>query len=241
MLSRVAIGSLQGVLAICVHWAQAFREWYLRPTSSEQRGIKLLREWLSPEQLAQFDTHHYFEVIGCHTNKRYRISYGVGANVAELDDVALPRKGWCFVPDYQLVVDDVMLAQKIALETDERGAWRRQTTLGLDWLSRLPFVVNKTRPRCASSRAKRQRFTVAFIQWQLSKRIDPEFSATTRFRGQRQDHRLRTLQMNLARPNAINPAFSTRREVGPAAVIMSSHVNPFKSENISKTHWSLKL
>jgi len=30
--------------------------------------------------------------------------------------------GWCFVPSGFLVPGDVMLAQKIALETDERGA-----------------------------------------------------------------------------------------------------------------------
>ena len=36
--------------------------------------------------------------------------------------MAEPRKGWCFVPEGNLVPGDVMLAQKIALETDERGA-----------------------------------------------------------------------------------------------------------------------
>ena len=85
-------------------------------------GLKLLREWLSQEQLAQYDAHRYFEVIGCQTGKRYRIYYGTGANVIELDDAALPRTGWCFVPSDHLVVGDVMLAQKIALETDEQGA-----------------------------------------------------------------------------------------------------------------------
>ena len=30
--------------------------------------------------------------------------------------------GWCFVPNIYLVAGDVMLAQKIALETDELGA-----------------------------------------------------------------------------------------------------------------------
>jgi hypothetical protein len=29
---------------------------------------------------------------------------------------------WCFVPDGDLVAGDVMLAQKVALETNERGA-----------------------------------------------------------------------------------------------------------------------
>lgn len=80
------------------------------------------RARLSPEQLAQYDSHNYFEVTGCHTGKRYRIHHGFGTNVYELDDGGVPRVGWCFVPDDHLVAGDVMLAQKIALETDERGA-----------------------------------------------------------------------------------------------------------------------
>jgi hypothetical protein len=81
-----------------------------------------LREWLSPDQLAQYNVHKYFEVTGCHTGKRYRISHGLGANVYELDEGGSPRMGWCFVPNNHLVADDVMLAQKIALETDENSA-----------------------------------------------------------------------------------------------------------------------
>ena len=102
--------------------ARAFSDWYQRPSTCELRGLKLLRKWLSQEQLAQYDAHNYFEVIGCHTGKRYRICHGTGANVFELNDAGLPRKGWCFVPNEYLVAGDVMLAQKIALETDERVA-----------------------------------------------------------------------------------------------------------------------
>jgi hypothetical protein len=111
-----------GQLRRLVNLARDVREWFLRPSITEQRGLKLLREWLSPEQLAQYDAHRYFEVIGCHTGKRYRIYRGNGANIIELDDSALPRTGWCFVPSDHLVAGDVMLAQKIALETDERAA-----------------------------------------------------------------------------------------------------------------------
>jgi len=117
-----ANGQLRRLLAACLHFARGFREWYSRPSIREQRGLKLLREWLSQEQLAQYDAHRYFEDIGCHTGKRYRIRHGIGANIIELDDAALPRTGWCFVPRAPLVAGDVMLAQKIALETDERGA-----------------------------------------------------------------------------------------------------------------------
>jgi hypothetical protein len=90
--------------------------------SSEARGLTLLREWLPPEQLAQFDADGYFNVIGCQTGKRYRISHGATTNVHELDDTGRPIMGWCFVPAGQLVPGDVMLAQKIALETHEYTA-----------------------------------------------------------------------------------------------------------------------
>src|ERR1700674_5403268 len=88
----------------------------------EARGITLLRQWLSPEQQAQFDASKYFDVIGCDSGRRYRIRRGTGTNVHEIDDVGRPVMGWCFVPSGHLVAGDVMLAQKIALETNERAA-----------------------------------------------------------------------------------------------------------------------
>jgi hypothetical protein len=119
---QVANGQFRRLLAACLRLARVFRDWYLRPSTIEQRGLDLLKEWLSQEQLAQYDAHKYFDVIGCHTGRRYRIHHGNGANVVELNDAALPRTGWCFVPNDHLVAGDVMLAQKIALETDEWGA-----------------------------------------------------------------------------------------------------------------------
>jgi hypothetical protein len=100
------------------------RYWELHTSSREPeaRGLTLLREWLSPEQRAQFDAERYFDVIGCHSGKKYRIRYGTSANVDELDDAGVPRMGWCFVPNAYLVAGDVMLAQNIALETNERAA-----------------------------------------------------------------------------------------------------------------------
>ena len=88
----------------------------------EARGLELLKEWLSPEQLALYETKSYFEVIGCHSGKRYRITRASSMNIHELDDTGRPLVGWCFAPKGCLVAGDVMLAQKIALETDERGA-----------------------------------------------------------------------------------------------------------------------
>lgn len=95
---------------------------FLRRDAPDARGLRLLRCWLSPEQRRQFSERNYFEVVGCHTGKRYRIHYGVTTNVIELNSVGRPVAGRCFLPIGHLVAGDVMLAQKIALETDENGA-----------------------------------------------------------------------------------------------------------------------
>ena len=121
-LLRFADDQLRQIPAPCLRWARAFHEWYMHPSISEVRGRELLTTWLPPEQMEQYDSHNYFEVTGCHTGNRYRIRHGIAANVYELDDVGRPRAGWCFVPNGHLVAGDVMLAQKIALETDERSA-----------------------------------------------------------------------------------------------------------------------
>ncbi len=89
---------------------------------SEARSLKLLREWLSPDQLAQFDADGHFDVIGCDTGQKYRIHYGSSMNVEELDKFGQPRICYCFVTDAPLAPGDVVLAQKIALETGEYAA-----------------------------------------------------------------------------------------------------------------------
>ena len=92
---------------------------FWRESSREARGLRLLRNWLSSEQRAQFDAKRYFDVIGCVSGKRYRIHYGITSNVHEIDAAGCPKVGWCFVPVGGLVAGDIMLAQKIALETNE--------------------------------------------------------------------------------------------------------------------------
>lgn len=87
----------------------------------EARGLALLSAWLSPEQRAQFEKYNRFDVIGSESGKRYRICYGTSTNVYEMDGGHRIALGWCFRPVGSLVAGDVMLAQKIALETDERA------------------------------------------------------------------------------------------------------------------------
>ena len=95
---------------------------FARENSREARGLNLLRRWLSSEQRAQFEADGYFDVTGCDSSRRYRIYQGTAANVIELDETGARRTGWCFMPVGDLVAGDVMLAQKIALETNEHGA-----------------------------------------------------------------------------------------------------------------------
>jgi hypothetical protein len=96
----------------------------MEATSSqvEQKAVALLQPWLSPEQAEQYSSHRYFEVIGSDTGKRYRIRHGRMMNVDELDSVGNRVCEWCFLPEGQLAAGDVMLAQKIALETFESQA-----------------------------------------------------------------------------------------------------------------------
>lgn len=108
-------------------------------STAETRAKRLLREWLSPEQREQFDTEGHFDVTGSKTGKRYRINYGSCANVRELDINGKLVMGLCFVPAGQLAAGDVMLAQKIALETNEIQVLRSANRF-------LPCLLPNVRP-----------------------------------------------------------------------------------------------
>jgi hypothetical protein len=86
---------------------------------AEQRGVALLRSWLTSEQAKQWDSKEEFDVIGCHTGRRYRIKCGTAMNIHQLDSAGRTVTQWCFAPEGKLVTGDVLLAQKIALETME--------------------------------------------------------------------------------------------------------------------------
>jgi hypothetical protein len=121
-LGAMAIGYSQGfALAVRRH---SIRNYRLRAEPddhvyTEEKGVALLRSWLSPEQAELWDTHRHFCVVGSDTGRRYRIKYGRSMNVEELDSGGNVVNQWCFGPQGNLAVGDVMLAQKIALETME--------------------------------------------------------------------------------------------------------------------------
>jgi hypothetical protein len=109
----------QGADSARVRAVRAFYRSFIEQNGPEARARRLLRDWLSPDQRAEFDANGFFEVTGSHTGRRYRIHQGTMSNVLELDEKMEPKVGWCFLPERALAAGDVMLAQKIALETDE--------------------------------------------------------------------------------------------------------------------------
>lgn len=91
-------------------------------TDAQKRGLDLLKNNLTPAQLAQYEASKHFDVVGSNTGRTYRIKYGRQMNIWELGKDGQPVRNWCFLPVGGLVEGDCMLAQKIALENDEPAA-----------------------------------------------------------------------------------------------------------------------
>jgi hypothetical protein len=87
---------------------------------AEERGFALLQAWLEPEQAEQWASQRAFEVLGCDTGTRYCVTSGTAMNVHQLDQTGRTVARWCFLPESELVTGDILLAQKIALETMEK-------------------------------------------------------------------------------------------------------------------------
>jgi len=86
---------------------------------SKARGLELLRSNLTPDQLHDFLTYRRFDVVGGVTGRTYRIRFGGTMNVKELHPDGGCVRRLCFFPEGQLVDGDVVLAQKVALESFE--------------------------------------------------------------------------------------------------------------------------
>ena len=95
-----------------------------RPMTPEQRGVALLLANLTPRQQRQYMRDRHFDVIGGASGTRYRLWHCFQQNVEELDADGRRRWIWCFHPRETLVVGDVLLAQKTALELFEPEAIR---------------------------------------------------------------------------------------------------------------------
>ena len=86
--------------------------------AAREKSLALLKDWLSPEQLTEFERTNSFEVTGSRSKKRYRILQSTAFNVSPLGE----SYKLCFVPEGVDSVGDIMLAQKIMLENDEPKA-----------------------------------------------------------------------------------------------------------------------
>ena len=120
-LPAVLVGLLLPVLLVLLADYRVNRPTRARKRS-EERGIALLRSWLTPEQDRQWAAHGYFEVVGCDSGTRYRITRAAVMNIHQLDPKGRRVAQWCFAPEGKLVIGDVLLAQKIALENMEHKA-----------------------------------------------------------------------------------------------------------------------
>ena len=81
---------------------RALRELYhgfVREKSPEAKGRALLLQWLTPAQRRQFEEQGYFDVVGCATQRRYRVQYGSVANVQEIDFERQSAGTLCFAPE----------------------------------------------------------------------------------------------------------------------------------------------
>jgi hypothetical protein len=97
---------------------EAFGDRLERAKGAHRRSMELLLMFLSDEQRAQFLAEKRFKVIGGFSGTTYIINWGRSMNI-EVQSGMLSGTKLCCYPREQLPVPDVMLAQKMWLETDE--------------------------------------------------------------------------------------------------------------------------
>lgn len=123
-----------------VYTYNAPRDEWVRGANEREKALTTARatlmEHLSPVQLREFEKNTCFHVTGNETGKTYRINRASSSNVYEL--VAGPgsqvRKRWCFVDSgHQIPVYDLMLMQKLCLETDESASMAVAIDQTRDW------------------------------------------------------------------------------------------------------------
>ena len=93
-----------------------------RRSLAYKRGLELLKANLTASQLNDFLTYRCFDVVGGSSGHTYRIRLAGAMNVEEIDGRGRRLGRLCFFPEGTLVEGDVMLAQKVALETFETEA-----------------------------------------------------------------------------------------------------------------------
>ena len=117
-----AIGMPNGTVGY--NHAQSWDEAQERFRRANEKSIELLKSWLSPEQLEQYETNGSFDVRGS-DGGRYRIGPPSPFNIRVIEPEGHCGSAYCVVPKDISPAGDIQLAQKIALETDEEGTIRQ--------------------------------------------------------------------------------------------------------------------
>jgi transposase len=82
LLCRAVTGA---VLAAAI-LREFYELWLPDPrTKAERRALALLRSWLTPQQERQWLSRGEFEVVGCETGTRYRLTASRAMNIQQLD------------------------------------------------------------------------------------------------------------------------------------------------------------
>ena len=92
--------------------------------AAAHKSIALLKSWLNPAQLAQYESHGSFDVIGS-DGGHYRIGPPNPFNIRVIEPEGHCGSAYCVGPKDISAPGDIQLAQKIALETDEEGTIRQ--------------------------------------------------------------------------------------------------------------------
>lgn len=85
--------------------------------SAWDRATRLLLAHLTPEQRGQYDHDHSFIVNV--KGRRYQVKEGWSGNVKRLNDAGAVAESFCIHFGEMIPIPDLMLAQKLMLETDE--------------------------------------------------------------------------------------------------------------------------
>jgi len=103
-------------------WKKQELERQAKEALAKQNAERLLLAHLSEEQREQLKRERAF-TLHLPSGRKYRIGRGTHGNVQLLDESGQPIRRYCAQPP-GVPVDDAVLAQKLALETDEEGFLR---------------------------------------------------------------------------------------------------------------------
>ncbi len=87
---------------------------------AQVKAEKLLLANLDSDQGAEFRKTRQFVVRSADGERCYRVEYGTAGNIRLLDKSGKAVAKFCIHPHVCLPVEDVMLCQKLLLETDEK-------------------------------------------------------------------------------------------------------------------------